>query len=107
CLCVTLRWRVAFGRAHQPNIDANRSGRSEPLEFLFLQDAQELRLQLQRNVADLVEEERAAVRQLEATEFLRDGAGERALLVPEQLAFEKAGRNGRAVELDERPRPSA
>src|SRR5262249_17616274 len=54
------------------------------------------------DVADFVEENGAAMRQLEAADALRDGAGERALLMTEQLAFEQAGRDRRAIELDQR-----
>ena len=89
------RDEVAIRRRHQPDVDADRPGAAEPLELLLLQHAQQLRLQLQRNVADLVQEQRAAVRELEATDALRDRAGERALLVPEQLALEQARREWR------------
>ena len=44
---------------------------------------------------------RAPVGQLEAADALRDGAGEGAFLVAEELAFEQAGGDGGAVELDE------
>ena len=44
------------------------------------------------------------LRELEAADLLRDGAGKRALLVPEELALEQAGRNRGAVQLDERAR---
>ena len=40
---------------------------AEPLERAFLQHAQELGLQVEREIADLVEKQRAAVGQLEAT----------------------------------------
>ena len=43
------------------------------------------------------------MRQLESPDSLRNGAGKRAFLVPEQFAFEKPGRNGRAVDLYEGP----
>ena len=43
----------------------------------------------ERDLADLVEEERAAVGLLEAALAARDGAGERALLVAEELALEE------------------
>ena len=62
------RDEVAVRRRHQPDVDANRPGAAEALELLLLQHAQQLGLQLQRNVADLVEEQRAAVRQLEAAD---------------------------------------
>src|SRR5262249_51609183 len=53
------------------------------------------------DVADLIEEERPLVSQLEAADLLRDGAGEGALFVAEQLALQQAGGDGSAVELDE------
>ncbi len=53
--------------------------------------------------ADLVEEQRAAVRGLETAFAGRDRAGEGALLVAEEFAFEDAFGQRRAVELDERP----
>ena len=64
--------------------------------------AQQLGLHLQADVADLVEEQRAAVGQLEAADLVAVGAGERALDVAEQLAFQQARRQGGAVDLDER-----
>jgi hypothetical protein len=45
-------------------------------------------LQLRRNITDLVEEQRPIVRQFEPADFLGDGAGERALLMAEQLALQ-------------------
>ena len=44
---------------------------AEPLELLLLQHAEQLGLQLQRDVADLVEEQRPLVGQLEAADLLR------------------------------------
>ena len=55
-------------------------------------------------VANLVQEDRAAVGQLELAAPERRRAGERALLVTEQLALDELGRDRRAVHLDERPR---
>src|SRR5205823_1500853 len=75
----------------------------ETLEFLLLEHAEELRLQLERDVPDLVEEEGSAIRQLEPPDPLCDRAREGAALVAEELALEQTGRNGRAVELHERP----
>src|SRR5690606_8183734 len=54
------------------------------------------------NVADFVEEERAAVGELEAAELLGGGAGEGAGLVAEELAFEQRFGQGSAVDRDER-----
>src|SRR5262245_5326486 len=45
------------------------------------------------------------MRQLKSADLLRDGAGEGALFVAEQLALEQPSGNRRAVELDEGPVP--
>ena len=81
--------------------DCSRWPPSVP-ERPLLQHAQELRLRGRRHLADFVEEQRAAVRQLERALPPRDGARERALLVAEQLGFEQGVGNGGAVERHER-----
>ena len=55
-------------------------------------------------VADLIQEDGAAMGGLELADFELVGAREGAALVPEQLALEKLARHGRAVHLDEGPR---
>ena len=56
-----------------------------------------------RQIADLVEEERAALRQLDLAGHAAIGAGERAALVAEELALDELDRQRRAVDGDERP----
>ena len=68
----------------------------------LLEHAQQLHLRRQRHVADLVEEQRARVRELEAPDATLGRAGERALLVAEQLALEQRLRQRPAVHGDER-----
>src|SRR5690606_1951225 len=68
-----------------------------------LQCAQQPRLRLGRHVADLVEEQRAAVGLLELADRPADRAGERALLVPEQLALDQLAGNCRGVDGNEGP----
>ncbi len=75
---------------------------AERAERPLLQHAQQLGLRGRRHLGDLVEEQRAAVGEFEAALAARDGAGERALLVAEQLALEQRVRDGRAVERHER-----
>ena len=53
-------------------------------------------------VADLVEKQRAGVRELEPSDAAVRRAGERALLVPEHLALDEIARNRRAVHAHER-----
>ena len=62
----------------------------EPLELARFDDAQQLRLLAHRNIGNLIEKQRAAIRQLEATHPIDLGVGERALHVAEQLGLEDA-----------------
>ena len=95
------RRQVAVGRGDQPHVDAQRARAAQPLELVLLQHAQDLRLRARAHVADFVEEQRAAVGLFEAADALLVGAGERALLVSEQLGLEQVLLQRRAVHLDE------
>ena len=63
-----------------------------------LEDAEELGLRVERHVADLVEEERAAVGQLDEAGLVPVRAGEGAAPVAEELALQEVVRDGRAVD---------
>ena len=78
--------------------------RSPPTRVMraLLERAEHLGLRVEAHVADLVEEERAAVGLLELADALLRRARERALLVAEQLALDELGRDRGAVDLDER-----
>ena len=75
---------------------------ADPFDLPFLDGAQELRLEVEPEVADLVEEQRAARRELELAELLLVRAGERAALVAEQRALDQLVRDRRQVHRDER-----
>src|SRR5262245_12460643 len=83
-----------------------RLGAAQALELAELKHAQELGLRGQRQLADLVEEQRPAPRELEPALLARVRAGERAALVTEQLRLEQRLGQGGAVDLDERHRPA-
>ena len=59
------RLQVAVGRGDHAHVDVQRRRAADALEGLLLERAQDLRLQRQRQIADFVEEQRAAMRQLE------------------------------------------
>ena len=86
---------VPVGRRQHAHVDLDRLLAADALELPLLQHAQQLELQRRRHVADLVEEQRPLVGQLEAPELALDRAGERALLVAEQLATRAASRSAR------------
>jgi hypothetical protein len=75
---------------------------ADAIELAVGEHAQEPGLQVERHVADLVEEERSAVGLLEATAACRLRAGEGAALVAEQLRLEQVLRDRRGVDGDER-----
>jgi hypothetical protein len=84
-----------------PDVDLSRLRVSDRDDLAFLEDAEELRLHRRRGLADLVEEERAAVRRLEEPFPVAGGSRERAPSMPEQLALEEVLREGRTVHRDE------
>ena len=88
--------QVTIGGRHDANIDAQRTGAARSFELLLLERAQDLGLQPERQIADLIQEERSPVCRLEPPWLPPDGFGEGALLVPEQLRFKQPVRDGRA-----------
>ena len=83
---------VAVRRGDQPDVDTARPRAAQPFELALLEDAQELGLQIEgmsptssRNSVPRCASSRRPIRLI--------GAGERALLVSEQFAFEQAGWN--------------
>jgi hypothetical protein len=93
-----------------PDVDSLDPPRADRLDLALLQRPQELGLDRQRQLADLVEHQRAAVGLGEEAAARADRAGERAADVTEQLGLGQVGRQRRAVEPHQRPaarRPTA
>ena len=84
--------QIAVAGGNDPNVDLNRRAAADPLTFALLQHAEELGLNLEGDFTDLVEEDRAAVGQLEAAEAFGEGAGEGAFFMAEQLTLHQARR---------------
>src|SRR5439155_22887477 len=85
------------------DVHAERLRPAEPLELTLLKHPEDLGLGHRREVRDLVEEQGAAVGELEAALLPPRRAGERALLVAEQLRLEQRLGQRRTVLRDERP----
>src|ERR1700678_2615904 len=71
-------------------------------ELLFLQDAQELGLQVERQLADFVKEGGAAISHFNQTSLGGCGAGERAFDVAEQLTLHERADQGGTIDGNER-----
>jgi hypothetical protein len=94
--------QIAIGRSDDAHVDLLRTLRAERLELAILQHAQQLRLHSDADGGDLVEEDRAAISEREATLLGEGRTGEGAAHVPEQLGFEQRLRDGGAIHFDER-----
>src|SRR6185369_16500066 len=90
-------------RRDYADVDAERLGRADALDLAILEHAEQLHLDAERQLADLVQEDRAAVRRLEEPLAITVGARERAANVAEELALEERRRERRTVADDERP----
>jgi hypothetical protein len=88
-------------RGDQPHVEGNGTRSSDTSDRTLLERAQQFALQREREMSDLVEEERAAVGELEQPGLHPRGTGEGALLVSEQFTLEKVLGNRRAVHVDE------
>jgi len=98
------RGQIAMGRRDDPDVRAERPLPSDALKGPVLQDAQQPDLRRLRQLAYLVEEKGAGVGPLEPSLPRRDRAGEAALLMPEELGVDELGRDGAAVDPEDRAR---
>ena len=90
-----MRQSSRFDGGDEAHVDPPRRAAAERTDLAVLHDAQELRLERQRQVLDLVEEERAAVGEPERTGSRVERAGERTARMPEELALGERSRGSR------------
>src|SRR5262245_40097946 len=87
-----------MGRGHDAHVDGSSLILPQRFDRARLQGAKEPRLQIEWQLADLVEEEGSAARLDERAGSARGRAGERAFGVAEQLALDEGRRDGAAVD---------
>ena len=85
-------------RRNDPHIDGKESVRADTPHLLFLQNAKQFHLKAQTGLRYLVQENRAAIGCLKQAAAAGIRAGERALLMPKQLAFQNSLGKGAAVD---------
>ena len=81
--------QVAIGGAEDPDVDAERLVLAHAADLARFEEPEQLDLHALVELADLVEEERAAVGDLEEPLAVGIGAGERPLAMAEQLALDE------------------
>src|SRR5665213_716539 len=95
---------ILVRRRDHAHVHGDRLRAPDAIDDAILEHAQHLCLRARAHVADLVEEERAAVGLLELARSIGNRARERALDVPKELTLDQLTRNRRAIHLDERLR---
>ena len=100
------RRQIDVRRADHPHVELNRPPPPDPLHLPVLDDPEHLLLHRGRRVRDLVEQQGAAVRTLEAADVLALRAGECPCFVAEQLGVEQRLGERRAVDLHQRSLPA-
>src|SRR5581483_5358700 len=83
------RAQVAVGRRDNSNVDPPRDVLADSPELALLDDPQQLRLRARRELADLIEQQRPAVRLFEHAYALGHGAGEGAPRMAEELRLDQ------------------
>ena len=71
-------FEIRIRRGNHAHVDALRACFAERHDFALLEEAQQLRLHVERQVADFVEEQRAACGRSNETQLIVDRAGEAA-----------------------------
>src|SRR5205823_7448494 len=92
---------IAVGRANDANVSGHGLPAADALERSVLEQAKQLSLNLQREIADLVEKERSFFGDFDFARHAAIGARERAPLVAEELALDQLERERRAIHRDE------
>src|SRR6266852_84252 len=93
---------VHVGGCQHAYVNLHQVPPTETRVLVILKHMQQLGLQVRAHLRNLVKKNRALVGQLELAGLGADGAGERALLVAEELRLEQLPRQSRAVHLNER-----
>ena len=100
--------QVAIGGGDHAHVDPRlRVVGADRLDLAVLEKPQQQRLHAQAHLADFVEKQRAAMRELELAALVAVGAGEAALDVAEELRLEERFGDAGAVHRHERRQPAA
>lgn len=95
--------QVSIGRRDHSNVDSPSSFFTDALNFAFLKDPQQLGLQVERNLADSIKEQSAAIGEFKSPGSVTQRSRERTFGVTEEFAFVKFTWDCGAIDLDQRP----
>src|SRR5213594_466079 len=79
--------QIAVRGGNDPHINLNYSLSAEPLDLSLLNDAQQIRLHVERKLTDFIQEDRAAIPFFEQSFLLGDRARESSSFIAEELTL--------------------
>src|SRR6266446_3269705 len=82
------RMEVGIGSGQDTDIDDPGFGRADAFKLASFENAQQFRLQVERHIADFVQQESAAVGQFKTAHTICFSIGKCALYMSEKLALE-------------------
>src|SRR5262249_3778975 len=94
-------FQLAVGRGYHPYVNRDRLDATNALNFPFLEDSEQCYLGFRRQIADLVEENRASISRLKPSQALLECSSEGAFFMPEQFRDNERGWNRCTVHLNE------
>ena len=89
--------QVHIRSTDEPDIHRNGLGAAHPYHTPVLDHTQQLRLQVQRNIADLIKEQCPAIGLFELAHMVRVGIGEGALHMTEEFTFKQRLSDGASI----------
>src|SRR5262245_55654323 len=92
---------VGVGSADDPDVDDLGHSGAKTTNGAIVQERQNLRLECRRKQRDLIEEQSAAMGELEEAGFRATSVGESPAFIAEQLCFEQVFGNRGTVDVDE------
>src|ERR1035437_4465782 len=98
--------QIAVRGGENPDIHLDGAVAPHPLEFTLLQDAQQFRLQVERNLTPLVEQQSPLIGERETAFPPLCRPGERTPLMAEKFALDQVFRDGGTIHFDERILPA-
>ncbi len=91
---------VGIGRGDDPHINGNGVVTADTINLPFLDDPQELRLQMYIHFSDLIQQKRPVIGQFELAELSLAGSRKGTFLISEHLALEEVVRYRRTIHGD-------
>src|SRR5215472_8661839 len=93
-------FQILIGGGNHAHINADFFTATQPVVGDAIQHAKQFHLDLQVQIADFIQKERAAIRQFKEARLHGVSTAESAFLIPKKLTFNQVLRNSSAVDVN-------